>query len=82
MNKPDYTKLDSAIIEAIRGGKHDFTSLGSVVRAISEPIAQQSPGRYGPEPWRIVDRRLQALRKAGKIAYTRSAGWRLVADAS
>ena len=68
----DYTKLDSAILANVADGPVDFTALSISVSGLSDALAasDQTPG------WRIVDRRLQALRKAGRIRYRRNPhGW-------
>ena len=68
----DYTDLDAAIIERITAGCVGFTSLSCAVAKHSEKLASddQAPA------WRIVDRRLQALRKASRIRYQRKPeGW-------
>lgn len=87
--KHDYTKLDTAIIDCITAGGGTpltFTRLSYLpsVRSASEQIEADSnvgkPARLHTPAWRIVDRRLQALRKAGRIKYQRKPeGW-LLAD--
>ena len=74
--KNDYTKLDAAIITQVAKGCIGFTALCNVVQQHSAVFA----GDYTP-PWRIVERRLQALRKAGRISYQRKPeGWVLVSQ--
>jgi len=70
-----YDKLDAAIIKAIRRGKATF----SVIErdgAVSNEAASLRV-LTGSEPFRIVDRRMQALRKAGRIVYAKRA-WSVV----
>lgn len=68
----DYTELDSAIIERVSKGCVSFTALSGSVSKPSEALATNDPA----PGWRIVDRRLQALRKAGRIRYQRKPeGW-------
>ncbi|MDF8363350.1 MULTISPECIES: hypothetical protein [Achromobacter] len=59
---------------ATRDGALTFTSLSS---ALSEHANTLVPAnRHGEEQgWRLIDRRLQALRKAGRLAYSRKSGW-------
>ncbi|KVN92583.1 hypothetical protein [Burkholderia ubonensis] len=73
-----YQKLDALILAVIDDKPKRFATinLGEVVRE-SERIAREeaTPRTRGDViAWRMVDRRLQALRKAGKIRST-STGW-------
>lgn len=69
--KNDYTKLDAAIIAQVAKGCVGFTELCNVVEGHSKVFA----GGYTPS-WRIVVRRLQALRKSGRICYQKKPeGW-------
>lgn len=73
--KHDYTKLDEAIIGAIAACRHEAASFCDISPKC-EPEAEKLsavPGEAA-EWWRIIDRRLQALRKAGKIRHT-TKGW-------
>lgn len=76
--KPDYTRLDAAILDEINTSPRQFSLI--FVRGVKdecEAIAKAvrtSRSTFGTEPFRILDRRLQALRKAGKIHST-SKGW-------
>jgi len=54
-----YQDIDDKIISAVRGGKTTFTDILSHV---------------GGE-FRVIDRRLQALRKRGLLMYSRKTGW-------
>jgi hypothetical protein len=60
-----YAKLDALILEAITSGRRFGQSLGHEVSCESTRLA----GIYCREPYRIVDQRLQYLRKKGKIYY-------------
>lgn len=75
----DYTALDAAILYAIKNGAPAlFSLLDFKVRVHSAPLAHTD--KQG-QAWRVVDRRLQALRKAGRIRYQRKPeGWVLVTD--
>lgn len=69
MIKNDHSKLDEAILHKLREPT-SFMGLDAAVRKIAEAAD-------GIDPWRLVDRRVQALRKAGKIV-TEKGKWRLV----
>lgn len=71
MSKNDYTELDKAILSKIANGPVTFPLIVNAVDLQTRPfVSFTSPG------WRIVERRLQALRKAGKIKYQRKPeGW-------
>ena len=66
-----YDELDAAIVARITAGA---TSLGGIdsgdVRRLCADIARE----IGRESFRVLDGRLQALRKAGRIVYKRG-GW-------
>lgn len=70
-----YDTLDAAILKAIRRGKTKFFDIDAdlSVHALSNRIGDAT----GVVGWRIVDRRLQALRKAGRIVYAKGA-WSVV----
>lgn len=64
----DYSELDAAIIHTIANWAGDFARINQRVKDIAEPLA--TPDRWGRRNTeRLVDRRLQALRKAGRIRY-------------
>lgn len=69
--KPDFSKFDETLMDAIARGNNTATLLDATSLTA---LAQQfcTPNR---EPWRVIDRRLQALRRAGKIEYINRA-WR------
>ncbi len=81
--KHDYTKLDAAILARIAElGCCSFTRLqaGEVLQLAnehSEADAEPCTSKLRLKPsWRFIDARLQALRKAGRIAYQRKPeGW-------
>lgn len=75
----DYSKLDAAILSAIEAKApvpfHVFAYSGTVA---SESAALAHTEKNA-DAWRVVDRRLQAPRKAGRIRYQRKPeGWVLV----
>jgi hypothetical protein len=68
-----YENLDKAIMNKMGGHPQMFVAINvRDVREECERIASTEPGKT--EPFRILDRRLQALRKAGKIRST-TKGW-------
>jgi hypothetical protein len=58
-----YDDLDKAILKAIKDGKRQFYVINHAV----EPLAR--PHTLRGDSFRVVDRRLQALRKRGLIAF-------------
>lgn len=74
-----YEKLDAMILAEINSEPRSFTSLRGcrAVMAECERHAKEAGttrSRYGVDDWRVLDRRLQALRKSGAIKATRK-GW-------
>ncbi|HBS7279532.1 TPA: hypothetical protein MAQ12_004303 [Klebsiella pneumoniae] len=67
-----YELLDLKIMSKIDAHPTLFSSL--YVRDVAEKCRRIAKDENKPEPFRILDRRLQALRKAGKIRST-SKGW-------
>lgn len=67
----DYSDLDNEILSLIASGKNKAAQLVHGTKAPLDPATKG--GRY-----RAVDRRLQALRRQGKIAFDIKAGWHLV----
>ena len=71
----NYTDLDAAILAVIDNAPVTFLVVSREVAPQSEKLAAHD---LAPA-WRIVDRRLQAMRKIGKIRYQRKPeGWVLV----
>ena len=69
----NYTDIDMAIQQVIgTKGTATFNVIASNVSTLAEPLAER--GGVVATADRVVDRRLQALRKAGRIEHTR-AGW-------
>lgn len=62
--KEQRDNLDEAILKAIHGG----TSRAGTLETIAKELGEK-------DPMRATDRSLQRLRRAGKIAYSRSLGW-------
>lgn len=76
----DYQKLDELIIKSIEGSRSSPLNDRSCLEE-----AKRLEQQHGGEDFRYIDRRLQALRKAGKIAYLKrpdapnyKAGWYLI----
>lgn len=67
-----YEVLDLKIMNKIGGQPKPFSSV--YVRDVAEECKKIAAEENKPEPFRILDRRLQALRKAGQIRST-SKGW-------
>ncbi|EOG9328785.1 TPA: hypothetical protein MIC13_22515 [Klebsiella pneumoniae] len=67
-----YNELDSKILTKISGYPTPFSSL--YVKDVAEECIRLATEENKPEPFRILDRRLQALRKAGVIRST-TKGW-------
>lgn len=77
MSKNDYTSLDAALIRLIKSGKTQFGMLvdSRLLRGLTAPFVTAN----SPE-WRVIDRRLQALRRAGRIRFSRINGaWEVIA---
>ncbi|WP_175829023.1 hypothetical protein [Burkholderia cepacia] len=73
-----YKKFDDLIVASIDETPKKFAAINAgAVREESERLAREEcrPTTFGEVVgWRIVDRRLQAVRKTGKIRST-SKGW-------
>lgn len=81
--KHDYTEFDAAILKRLAHGPATFNRLHRFpeIDAMSARFAAEDNKNRSTwnklDPWRVVDRRLQALRKAGKIKPHRTQGWSL-----
>lgn len=72
-----YAPLDELLVAAIRKKPQGFTELNkdSAINALAESLAP--PTKLGDKiAWRLIDRRLQALRKVGVIEH-RGGYWRV-----
>ncbi|MDQ0035049.1 hypothetical protein J2W30_002814 [Variovorax boronicumulans] len=70
----DCTHLDALLLESIERIPKTFAELRAEFE--SEFNKHAKPNRYGDENgWRLIDRRLQALRKAGHIKFNSKLGW-------
>lgn len=76
-----YHELDEAICAHIRHGLgHPANSIA--LEAVARPLMATNKTPF-PVVWRIIDRRLQAMRKAGRLIYERNKSgghgqWRVV----
>jgi hypothetical protein len=66
-----YQKLDAALIESVKSGANTFAKLRVECsrEACSVPVEIRDGG------YRMIDQRLQALRKKGKVAFNSKTGW-------
>ena len=62
-----YAELDAKIMQSIARRINTFHRISPACRDLSYAMSHGT----GIEPWRFVDRRLQALRKAGKIVFNK-----------
>lgn len=80
-----YDKLDQLIIERLRTNGFALPFSHIDTRSVHEEAARLEK-ETGSDSFRIVDRRLQALRKAGKIRHARASeggpGWVIVKEPS
>jgi hypothetical protein len=58
-----YDELDKAILAAIEGGAKHFYLINASVEGLARPHSIKG------DSFRVVERRLQALRKSGLIAF-------------
>lgn len=70
----NFTNLDELLFESIERFPKHFFALRAEFEAEFNKHAK--PNRYGDENgWRLIDRRLQALRKTGRIKADPKLGW-------
>lgn len=70
----DYAEFDAALLALIGGGMRSFAALVAHLQSQAKAFCTDAK----QELFRVVDRRLQSLRKKGKVAYDTKTGWRLV----
>ena len=72
MSNTDYSVIDGLIIQKIREGANTFMKIdsGDVYRE-----AQRLQDETKSPAFRVIDRRLQSLRKRGLIVYTTKDKW-------
>ena len=79
MTKPDYTALDAAILAVITAAPPATFQAINTDRGVLEHSSRLAAATRDTPEWRMVDRRLQAMRKASRIRYQRKPeGWVLV----
>jgi hypothetical protein len=81
MAENKYQALDEAICEHIAQGRGHATN-SSALEAIARPLLASNKTPF-PVVWRLIDRRMQTMRKAGRLVYERTEGgghgrWRVV----
>jgi len=74
--KHDYTEFDCLIVDLIRNGESTFMGLAVALEDRAKQF-EKTTSPFPCSPFRVVDKRLQALRKAGKIRYGRN-DWQVV----
>jgi hypothetical protein len=72
MAENKYQELDDAICAHI-GQRIAQPTASSALEAIARPLLARNKTPF-PEAWRLIDRRMQAMRKAGRIVYERTKG--------
>lgn len=70
--KVDYSEFDAALLALIAGGCHIFSNLDVSLQSRARAFCTEQQ-----QPFRVVDRRLQALRKKGLVNYKPKTGWRV-----
>lgn len=77
--KHDYTEFDKLLIAAIRAGKKRARDLEVELNGAAQQFRLKTKWGDGVPVFRIIDQRLQAQRRAGRIKFGRD-GWHLVED--
>ena len=67
----DYTQIDAALLYEIKAGRNATWAMVEATNKITKPFWHL----HDMSGMRVVDRRLQAMKKAGKICFTRASGW-------
>ncbi len=70
--KIDYFEFDKKLLEMVASGKNEFNIL---VGKMNEDAKVFCTGSVEAEPFRVIDRRLQALRKKQLVVYNSKTGW-------
>jgi len=66
MTKPDYTHVDARIIELLKVKNLSYNAL-QLDKQLNKVCAESGACNKVTDEWRVVDRRLQYLRKKGLI---------------
>lgn len=72
MNSEKYKELDDAICAHIRSGMGHPTN-SRALDELAKPLLAANKTPY-PVAWRLIDRRIQVMRKAGRLVYERTKG--------
>lgn len=67
----DYQELDAAILKEIGQGNAKFEGLTQALNGMAQ---RHCEGLRDAVAWRVIDRRLQALRKKNLIEFSKSKG--------
>lgn len=67
----DYTEFDAELLSLLAGGLCSFAALAERLSAKAAVFCTE-PRQV---PFRVVDRRLQALRKKGLVSHNTKTGW-------
>lgn len=59
----DFTHLDDAICTWLQQNSQGHPCNSNALQAVAAPLTNS-------DPWRLIDRRLQELRKSGRVQYT------------
>ena len=68
-----YDKLDLLIHEAIKADKREFDGIFEFT--LDECIKVQGRGKRDDQTFRVLDSRLQSLKRRGLIEFKRPIGW-------
>ena len=71
-----YNTLDALIVKAIQAGR------SPLYYGPCETEAWRIANATGRKPFRVLDGRLQAMRKAGRIQHDSKSGWKMTPNAS
>ena len=71
-----FAEVDALILDALSGRSRYFSDLryDKRIKAAAASVAKPWPNGYKATE-RVIDRRLQALKKAGKIVFNSKSGW-------
>ena len=72
MESNKYQALDEAICAFIRAGRGHPTN-SSALEEVARPLLATNKTPF-PVVWRLIDRRMQAMRRAGRLRYERKKG--------
>jgi hypothetical protein len=71
-----YAELDRLILARIVGSGNSGVELTGIIYKLDVRVeAERIADATGRHQYRVVDGRLQALRKAGKITFSSKVGW-------